>query len=170
MNDSGPDVYAPAPLTATPAGEALPTPPGTGHNHAVARTYRYLDANEVAEQKKAAAKAAMVYFASDEDREGEAISWHLTEALRDRKAIKAATQVSRVTFNAITKSAVTEAMAVANASGITLSTHDPRAPWLKASKANADSPNCRRNASRRANGRAGARAGSARSRLRREKR
>jgi DNA topoisomerase I len=50
-------------------------------------------------------------LATDPDREGEAISWHLTEALRDRKAIKAGTPVSRVTFNAITKAAVTEAMA-----------------------------------------------------------
>ena len=49
-------------------------------------------------------------LATDPDREGEAISWHLTEALRDRKAIKKDTAVSRVTFNAITKSAVTEAM------------------------------------------------------------
>jgi DNA topoisomerase-1 len=49
-------------------------------------------------------------LATDPDREGEAISWHLTEALRDRKAIKASTQVSRVTFNAITKAAVAEAM------------------------------------------------------------
>jgi DNA topoisomerase I len=50
-------------------------------------------------------------LATDPDREGEAISWHLTEALRDRKAIKKDTAVSRVTFNAITKAAVTEAMA-----------------------------------------------------------
>ena len=50
-------------------------------------------------------------LATDPDREGEAISWHLTEALRDRKAIKKDTKVSRVTFNAITKSAVAEAMA-----------------------------------------------------------
>ncbi len=49
-------------------------------------------------------------LATDPDREGEAISWHLTEALRDRKAIKADTPVSRVVFNAITKNAVTEAM------------------------------------------------------------
>ena len=49
-------------------------------------------------------------LATDPDREGEAISWHLTEALRDRKAIKKDTPVSRVVFNAITKSAVTEAM------------------------------------------------------------
>ena len=50
-------------------------------------------------------------LATDPDREGEAISWHLEEALRKRRAIKKDTPVSRVVFNAITKSAVTEAMA-----------------------------------------------------------
>ncbi|WP_163846579.1 type I DNA topoisomerase [Pseudooceanicola aestuarii] len=49
-------------------------------------------------------------LATDPDREGEAISWHLEEALRNRKAIKTDTAVSRVVFNAITKAAVTEAM------------------------------------------------------------
>jgi DNA topoisomerase-1 len=50
-------------------------------------------------------------LATDPDREGEAISWHLEEALRSRKVLKKDTPVSRVVFNAITKSAVTEAMA-----------------------------------------------------------
>ncbi len=49
-------------------------------------------------------------LATDPDREGEAISWHLEEALAARKAIGKDTKVSRVVFNAITKSAVTEAM------------------------------------------------------------
>jgi len=49
-------------------------------------------------------------LATDPDREGEAISWHLEEALRKRRVIKKDTPVSRVVFNAITKSAVTEAM------------------------------------------------------------
>ena len=49
-------------------------------------------------------------LATDPDREGEAISWHLEEALRKRRAIKQDTPVSRVVFNAITKLAVTEAM------------------------------------------------------------
>jgi DNA topoisomerase I len=49
-------------------------------------------------------------LATDPDREGEAISWHLQEALLKRKAIKKDTPVSRVVFNAITKTAVTEAM------------------------------------------------------------
>ena len=49
-------------------------------------------------------------LATDPDREGEAISWHLQEALTKRRSIKKDTPVSRVVFNAITKSAVTEAM------------------------------------------------------------
>ena len=49
-------------------------------------------------------------LATDPDREGEAISWHLTEALLAKKAIKKDTPISRVVFNAITKSAVTDAM------------------------------------------------------------
>ncbi len=49
-------------------------------------------------------------LATDPDREGEAISWHLEEALRKRRAIKKDTEVKRVVFNAITKTAVTEAM------------------------------------------------------------
>ena len=48
-------------------------------------------------------------LATDPDREGEAISWHLLEALSP--ALKKGAAVNRVTFNAITKAAVTEAMA-----------------------------------------------------------
>ena len=47
-------------------------------------------------------------LATDPDREGEAISWHVQEVLRQKKALPA--NVQRVTFNAITNSAVTEAM------------------------------------------------------------
>ena len=50
-------------------------------------------------------------LATDPDREGEAISWHLEETLRNKRVIKDDTPVSRVVFNAITKSAVSEAMA-----------------------------------------------------------
>ncbi len=49
-------------------------------------------------------------LATDPDREGEAISWHLTEALAKSRALKKDTPVKRVVFNAITKSAVTDAM------------------------------------------------------------
>jgi hypothetical protein len=53
--------------------------------------------------------AEVLVLATDPDREGEAISWHLAEVLKKRKALPP--KVVRVAFNAITKSAVTEAMA-----------------------------------------------------------
>ena len=63
--------------------------------------------SEIAEAAKAADR---VILATDPDREGEAISWHVLEILNKKKALKD-TDVRRVTFNAITKSAVLEAMA-----------------------------------------------------------
>jgi DNA topoisomerase-1 len=57
----------------------------------------------------AAKNASRLVLATDPDREGEAISWHVQELLKKRKALPA--KVDRVTFNAITKSAVTNAMA-----------------------------------------------------------
>ncbi len=56
----------------------------------------------------AAKKADRLVLATDPDREGEAISWHVRELLAKRKALPK--EVDRVTFNAITKQAVTEAM------------------------------------------------------------
>jgi len=55
-----------------------------------------------------AKKADTLILATDPDREGEAISWHVQEVLRQKKALPSTVQ--RVTFNAITNSAVTEAM------------------------------------------------------------
>src|SRR5690349_21473328 len=55
-----------------------------------------------------AKNADTLILATDPDREGEAISWHVQEVLRQKKALPATVQ--RVTFNAITSSAVTEAM------------------------------------------------------------
>ena len=55
-----------------------------------------------------AKKADALILATDPDREGEAISWHVQEVLRKRKALP--NDVERVTFNAITKATVTEAM------------------------------------------------------------
>lgn len=52
--------------------------------------------------------ADRLILATDPDREGEAISWHVREYLQKRKALPK--QVERVTFNAITKEAVTTAM------------------------------------------------------------
>ncbi len=58
--------------------------------------------------KSALKKADTLYLATDPDREGEAISWHLNEILKEGNALKGKT-VRRVTFNEITKSAVKEA-------------------------------------------------------------
>src|SRR3569623_424775 len=65
-----------------------------------------------AKQLKAIADLAKtadrLILATDPDREGEAISWHVQEVLKNRKALPR--EVERVTFNAITKATVTEAM------------------------------------------------------------
>lgn len=59
----------------------------------------------VKELKTLASKAEMVWLASDEDREGEAISWHLSETLKlDPQKTK------RIVFNSITKSAIEKAI------------------------------------------------------------
>jgi len=57
---------------------------------------------------KAVKSADHVILATDPDREGEAISWHVLELLRDRKLL-GSRGVSRVTFNEITKNAIQEA-------------------------------------------------------------
>jgi len=62
--------------------------------------------NDIADAMKG---ADTLILATDPDREGEAISWHVLEVLKRKKVIKDA-KVQRVTFNAITRSAVTEAM------------------------------------------------------------
>ncbi|MFY9735287.1 MAG: type I DNA topoisomerase [Rhodoplanes sp.] len=62
--------------------------------------------NDIARAVKSADK---LILATDPDREGEAISWHLLEALKEKRALSGQV-VERVVFNAITKQAVTEAM------------------------------------------------------------
>jgi DNA topoisomerase I len=63
--------------------------------------------NDIARAVKGADK---LILATDPDREGEAISWHVLQVLREKKALKSQ-PIERVVFNAITKQAVTEAMA-----------------------------------------------------------
>ena len=63
--------------------------------------------NDIADAVKTADK---LILATDPDREGEAISWHVLEVLKAKKALGKA-QIERVTFNAITKNAVLEAIA-----------------------------------------------------------
>jgi DNA topoisomerase-1 len=60
--------------------------------------------------RDAAKRADQVILATDPDREGEAISWHLLEVLKAKKALPPG-GARRVTFNEITKAAVTRAMA-----------------------------------------------------------
>ncbi len=70
-------------------------------------TPRYVvmdDKKKVVEKlKKAAEKADQVYFASDPDREGEAIAWHLAKALRIKAPLK-------LDFNEITETAIKQAL------------------------------------------------------------
>ena len=60
----------------------------------------------VGEIKKAASNASFIYLATDPDREGEAISWHLVQATKLDKDI---TRLQRVIFHEITKDAVQQA-------------------------------------------------------------
>lgn len=55
-------------------------------------------------------EAEKLILATDPDREGEAISWHIYEILKKNRALRSDTVVERVVFNAITKSAVAKAM------------------------------------------------------------
>ncbi len=60
----------------------------------------------VSDLKEAANKVKVVWLASDEDREGEAISWHLSEVLKLKK-----NSTKRIVFHEITKEAITNAIA-----------------------------------------------------------
>ena len=61
----------------------------------------------MADLKKAVKKADKIYLATDPDREGEAISWHLMEGLKLKDSGK---DIYRITFNEITKNAVKDAL------------------------------------------------------------
>ncbi len=75
-------------------------------------SYEILDksSKHVAEIVKSSKQADEIYLATDPDREGEAISWHIIEILKAKKAIPKGIPVRRVVFNEITKSAVTDAV------------------------------------------------------------
>src|SRR5215467_10515306 len=59
---------------------------------------------------KAVSRGAKLYLATDPDREGEAISWHVRDVLK-RKKVLDGVDIKRVTFNAITKQSVIDAVA-----------------------------------------------------------
>ena len=65
----------------------------------------------IREIAKQLSKADALYLASDPDREGEAIAWHIVEELKKRKKLKADFPVYRVVFHEITKKAINDAMA-----------------------------------------------------------
>jgi DNA topoisomerase-1 len=66
-------------------------------------------AKRLADIADAAKSADKLILATDPDREGEAISWHILEVLKGKRALKGK-PIERVVFNAITKSAVLDAM------------------------------------------------------------
>ncbi len=69
------------------------------------------DSNKrLTEIAKAVKESERLYLATDPDREGEAISWHVLEVLKKKRALKDV-DVKRVVFNEITKSAILKAMA-----------------------------------------------------------
>src|SRR6202521_2460291 len=67
-------------------------------------------AKRLSDIAKAMKGAKKLILATDPDREGEAISWHVLEVLKEKSALKQTQEIERVVFNAITKQAVTEAM------------------------------------------------------------
>ncbi len=80
--------------------------------HDFAMKYQVIERNDRHVQAivKALKKSDALYLATDPDREGEAISWHLYELLKQRKHLKDK-EVHRVVFNEITKKAVQDAVA-----------------------------------------------------------
>lgn len=80
--------------------------PGVDIENGFKPTYEILKGRSktVSELKRAARNASGIWLATDLDREGEAIAWHLTEALNARPD-----DVNRVVFNAITKSEIEKA-------------------------------------------------------------
>ncbi len=79
--------------------------------HDFAMRYDIIDRNKKHVDKivAAAKKSDAIYLATDLDREGEAISWHIAEILKE-KGIKEKVPVQRVVFSEITKSAIDKAM------------------------------------------------------------
>jgi DNA topoisomerase-1 len=76
-----------------------------------AMTYQIIERNEkhVNAIIRALKKSDALYLATDPDREGEAIAWHLTEILKEKNALNGK-QVHRVVFHEITKNAIREAI------------------------------------------------------------
>jgi len=91
--------------------DLLPKEGAVDPQHDFAMKYRIIEKNEkhLDAIGKAMKKAEALYLATDPDREGEAISWHLYELLKERKLLDKK-PVHRVVFHEITKRAIGEAM------------------------------------------------------------
>lgn len=68
------------------------------------------NAAHVAELKKLASKANEIILASDEDREGEAIAWHIAELFKEAGSVKDPKSLKRIVFHEITKEAINKAI------------------------------------------------------------
>jgi DNA topoisomerase-1 len=81
--------------------------------HGFAMKYQIIERNEkhVNAIVRALKKSEALYLATDPDREGEAISWHLVELLKEKKALNSKA-VHRVVFHEITKNAIKEAIQI----------------------------------------------------------
>ena len=92
--------------------DLIPKEGAVDPNNDFAMKYQIIERNErhVQAIQKLLAKADTLLLATDPDREGEAISWHLYEMLKERKKLKNKT-VKRVVFHEITKKALQEAVA-----------------------------------------------------------
>lgn len=92
--------------------DLIPKEGAVDPNNDFAMKYEVIERNQrhVQAISKALKLADTLYLATDPDREGEAISWHLYELLKEKKLLKDK-PVHRVVFHEITKKAVTEAIA-----------------------------------------------------------
>lgn len=92
--------------------DLIPKEGAVDPEHDFQMKYEVIERNDKHVQaiSKALKKADTLYLATDPDREGEAISWHLYELLSDRKQL-VKKEVQRVVFNEITKAAVRDAVA-----------------------------------------------------------
>ncbi|NOR70926.1 MAG: type I DNA topoisomerase [Methylomarinum sp.] len=92
--------------------DLIPKEGAVDTEHDFAMKYQIIERNQrhLQEITKAVKKADTLYLATEPDREGEAISWHVFEHLKAKKALKDK-DVLRVVFHEITKKAVTDAIA-----------------------------------------------------------
>ncbi len=91
--------------------DLLPKEGAVDTEHEFAMKYEIIERNakHLEAIRKAMKSADILYLATDPDREGEAISWHVYEVLLEKGVLKDK-DVKRVVFHEITKSAITEAM------------------------------------------------------------